>query len=177
MPLQSGSDRILRAMHRGYRRAQYLRVAHALRATNPSTEFTTDIMVGFPGETEDDHGDTLSLVDEVGFLQGHVFRWSPRPGTPASALDARIDDATARRRSAEVRRATRRSGARSLAAACGRVHEVAWDSVEDGAAHGLTAGYHEITVEDAAGVRLGGLGLVRADDVLGDRLRGTLLRS
>jgi len=177
MPLQSGSDRILRAMHRGYRRAQYLRVAHALRATNPSTEFTTDIMVGFPGETEDDHGDTLSLVDEVGFLQGHVFRWSPRPGTPASALDARIDDATARRRSAEVRRATRRSGARSLAAACGRVHEVAWDSVEDGAAHGLTAGYHEITVEDAAGVRLGGLDLVRADDVLGDRLRGTLLRS
>jgi threonylcarbamoyladenosine tRNA methylthiotransferase MtaB len=177
MPLQSGSDRVLRAMHRGYRRTQYLRVAHALRAADPATEFTTDIMVGFPGETEDDHGDTLSLVDEVGFLQGHVFRWSPRPGTPASALDARVDDATARRRSAEVRRATRRSGARSLAAACGRVHEVAWDAVEDGSAHGLTAGYHEITVADPPGVRPGGLDLVRADDVLGDRLRGTLLRS
>jgi threonylcarbamoyladenosine tRNA methylthiotransferase MtaB len=177
MPLQSGSDRILRAMHRGYRRAQYLRVAHALREMNPDTEFTTDIMVGFPGETENDHAETLSLVDEIGFLQGHVFRWSPRPGTPASSLDARVDDATARRRSAEVRRATRRSGARSLAAACGRVHEVAWDAIEGEGAHGLTSGYHEIAVEDAAGVRQGGLDLVRADAVLGDHLRGTLLRS
>jgi len=177
MPLQSGSDRVLRAMHRGYRRAQYLRVAHALRALNPSTEFTTDIMVGFPGETEDDHAETLSLVDEVGFLQGHVFRWSPRPGTPASSLDDRVDDAVARRRSAEVRRATRHSGARSLAGACGRVHEVAWDAVDEHVAHGLTAGYHEIIVEDAAGVRQGGLDLVRAESVEGDRLRGTLLRS
>jgi threonylcarbamoyladenosine tRNA methylthiotransferase MtaB len=177
MPLQSGSDRILRAMHRGYRRAQYLRVANALRDMNPFTEFTTDIMVGFPGETEDDHRETLSLVDEVGFLQGHVFRWSPRPGTPASSLDARVDEPVARRRSAEVRRATRRSGARSLAAACGRVHEVAWHAVEGYFAHGLTAGYHEVIVEDAPGVRQGGLDLVRANDVLGDRLRGTLLRS
>ncbi len=177
MPLQSGSDRILRAMHRGYRRAQYLRVARALRDANPLTEFTTDIMVGFPGETEDDHAETLSLVDEVGFLQGHVFRWSPRPGTPASALDGRVDDAAARRRSAEVRRATKRSGARSLAAACGRVHEVAWDAVDGHAAHGLTAGYHEVVVDGGAGIRQGRLNLVRADAVEGDHLRGTLLPS
>jgi threonylcarbamoyladenosine tRNA methylthiotransferase MtaB len=177
MPLQSGSDPVLRAMHRGYRRAQYLRVAHALRDVNPVTEFTTDIMVAFPGETEDDHAHTLSLVDEVGFLQGHVFRWSPRSGTPASAIGSRVDDATARRRSAEVRRATRQSGARSLARACGRVHEVAWDAVEHHSAHGLTAGYHEVIVEGHAAVRQGALDLVRAQTVLGDRLRCTLLRS
>ncbi|MFZ0180334.1 MAG: MiaB/RimO family radical SAM methylthiotransferase [Candidatus Dormiibacterota bacterium] len=177
MPLQSGSDRVLRAMHRGYRRAQYLRVARALREVNPSTEFTTDIMVGFPGETEDDHAETLSLVDEVGFLQGHVFRWSSRPGTPAAAIAGRVDDAAARRRSAEVRRATKRSGARSLAGACGRVHEVAWDAVEGHTAHGLTAGYHEVVVEAVSGVRQGGLDLVRADAVEGDHLRATLLRS
>jgi threonylcarbamoyladenosine tRNA methylthiotransferase MtaB len=177
MPLQSGSDPVLRAMHRGYRRAQYLRVAYALRDVNPATEFTTDIMVAFPGETEGDHEHTLSLVDEVGFLQGHVFRWSPRPGTPASAIGSRVDDATARRRSAEVRRATRRSGARSLARACGRVHEVAWDEVENHSAHGLTAGYHEVIVEGHAAVRQGALDLVRAETVLGDRLRCTLLRS
>ncbi|HVC40806.1 MAG TPA: MiaB/RimO family radical SAM methylthiotransferase [Candidatus Saccharimonadales bacterium] len=177
MPLQSGSDSVLRAMHRGYRRAQYLRVARALSEVNPATEFTTDIMVGFPGETEDDHAQTLSLVDEVGFLQGHVFRWSPRPGTPASALPSRVDDAAARRRSAEVRRATRRSGARSLARACGRVHEVAWDAVEEDTAHGLTGGYHEVMVEGTAGVRQGGLNIVRAETVVGDRLRCTLLRS
>jgi threonylcarbamoyladenosine tRNA methylthiotransferase MtaB len=177
MPLQSGSDRILRAMHRGYRRAQYLRVAGALRDTNPLTEFTTDIMVGFPGESDDDHAETLSLVDAVGFLQGHVFRWSPRPGTPASAIQDRVDDSSARRRSAEVRRATRRSGARALAAACGRVHEVAWDAVERHAGHGLTAGYHEVVVDAGDGIRQGGLNLVRADTVEGDHLRGTLLRS
>jgi threonylcarbamoyladenosine tRNA methylthiotransferase MtaB len=177
MPLQSGSDRVLRAMHRGYRRAQYLRVVHALREVNPSTEFTTDIMVGFPGETEDDHAETLSLVDDVGFLQGHVFRWSPRPGTPAAAIAGRVDDAAARRRSAEVRRATNRSGARSLAGACGRVHEIAWDAVEGRTAHGLTAGYHEVVVEGGSGVRQGGLDLVRADAVEGDHLRATLLRS
>jgi len=177
MPLQSGSDRVLRAMHRGYRRAQYLRVSRALRAANPATEFTTDIMVGFPGESEDDHNDTLSLVDEVGFLQGHVFRWSPRPGTPATAIDDRVDDASARRRSAEVRRATKRSGARSLAAACGRVHEVAWDSVDAEVAHGLTGGYHEVVVAGAPEIRQGSLSLVHASAVEGDRLRCTLLRS
>ncbi len=177
MPLQSGSDHVLRAMHRGYRRAQYLRVVSALRQANPDTEFTTDIMVGFPGETEDDHAETLSLVDAVGFLQGHVFRWSPRPGTPATTIQDRVDDATARRRSAEVRRATRRTGASSLTRACGLVHEVAWDAVDGSTAHGLTAGYHEVIVEGESGIRQGALDLVRADAVLGDRLRGTLLRS
>jgi threonylcarbamoyladenosine tRNA methylthiotransferase MtaB len=177
MPLQSGSDQVLRAMHRGYRRNQYVRVARALRNVNPTTEFTTDIMVGFPGETEDDHAATLSLVDEVGFLQGHVFRWSARPGTPASAIDDRVDDPAARRRSAEMRRATMRSGARSLAAACGRVHEIVWDAVEGHIAHGLTAGYHEVIAERGAGVRQGGLSLGRAETVEGDHLRCTLLRS
>ena len=177
MPLQSGSDHVLRAMHRGYRRAQYLRVVRALREANPATECTTDIMVGFPGETDDDHAATLTLVEEVGFLAGHVFRWSPRPGTPASDLEARVDDATARRRSAEVRRATARTGHAALAAACGRVHEVVWDQVDGTRAHGITAGYHEILVEPAPDVRPGGLSRVRAESVEGDCLRATLLRS
>jgi len=177
MPLQSGSDHVLRAMHRGYRRAQYLRVARALRDANAATELTTDIMVAFPGETEDDHGATLALVDEVGFLAGHVFRWSPRPGTPASDLEGRVDDATARRRSGEVRRAAKRTGAASLARACGQVHEVVWDQVEGDRAHGLTAGYHEVIADRAMGVRAGGLSLVRAEAVEGECLRATLLRS
>lgn len=177
MPLQSGSDHVLRAMHRGYRRAQYLRIVSELREINPDTEFTTDIMVGFPGETDADHAQTLSLVDEVGFLDAHVFRWSPRPGTPASSIDARVDDASARRRSAEVRRAVRRSAAASLARACGREHEAVWDEVDGDTAHGLTAGYHEVMVERATGIRQGALEMVRADRVEGDRLRCTLLRS
>ena len=112
----------------------------------------------------------------MGFLQGHVFRWSPRPGTPATAIDGRVDDASPA--GAALRcAAPRRTGARSLARACGRVHEVAWDAVDRDGAHGLTAGYHEVIVEGDAGIRQGALTLVRADAVEGDHLRGTLLRS
>jgi threonylcarbamoyladenosine tRNA methylthiotransferase MtaB len=176
MPLQSGSDNVLRAMQRGYRRAQYLRVVDGLRARDTHTEFTTDVMVAFPGETDDDHGQTLSLIDAVGFLSCHVFRWSPRPGTPASVLDGRAPEAVARRRSAEARQSAAVSGARSLQRACGREHEVVWDAVEDGVAHGIAATYHEVVVEADATIRTGQLARVRAVQVEDDRLRATLLR-
>ena len=175
MPLQSGSDAVLRAMHRGYRRAHYLRVVRELRARDPDTQFTSDVMVAFPGESEDDHRDTLSLIDEVGFLACHVFRWSPRPGTPATLLGQRIDDATARRRSAEVRRAAAATGASARQAAVGAVHEVVWDSV-DGAAHGLTSTYREVVAAASPRTRPGSLARVRAHAIEGDRLRVTLLR-
>ena len=172
MPLQSGSDSVLRAMHRGYRRGQYLRVVDALRARDANTAFTTDVMVGFPGETEADHARTLELIDEVGFHSCHVFRWSPRPGTPASGYLGLVDDATARRRSAEVRRAAARGGDASRRGAVGRLHEVIWEGGDEQPARGLSATYHEILV-DGVRPRAGTLALVRADAVEGDRLRGT----
>ena len=177
MPLQSGSDSVLRTMHRGYRRAQYMRVVDGLRARDAHTEFTTDVMVAFPGETDDAHAQTLAIVDAVGFLSCHVFRWSPRPGTPASLLEDRVPEATARRRSAEVRRAAALTGARSLQRACGRDHEVVWDAVEAGSAHGIAATYHEVVVDAGPRIRTGQLARVRALRVEGDRLRATLLPS
>jgi threonylcarbamoyladenosine tRNA methylthiotransferase MtaB len=170
MPLQSGSDRMLRAMHRGYRRAQYLRVVRALRAQDPLTELTTDVMVGFPGETEPDHHDTLALVDEVGFLSCHVFRWSPRPGTPAERHADRVDDATARRRSAEVRRAAAHTGGVSRRRAVGRVHEVVWDAADEVPPRGLSSTYHELVVETSR-PRPGTLARVVATGIDGDHLR------
>ena len=102
----------------------------------------------FPGETEDDHAETLSLVDEVGFLQGHVFRWSPRPGTPASALDrprGRRRRSAAQRRGAPRDQTLRRALARrQRAGACTRSRGT---PSRRHSAHGLTAGYHEITVD------------------------------
>ncbi len=175
MPLQSGSDAVLRAMHRGYRRAQYLRVVAALRARDPHTEFTTDVMVGFPGETEEDHRDTLQLIDDVSFLGCHVFRWSPRPGTPATTMEARVDDATTRRRSSEVRRAAARTGDAARHRALGRLHEVVWDATGDDGARGLTASYHEVICDVAPPPRPGSLARVRADRIDGERLRATLL--
>ncbi len=175
MPLQSGSDHVLRAMHRGYRRAQYLRVVQALRERDPFTEFTSDVMVGFPGETEADHCQTLSLIDDAGFLACHVFRWSPRPGTPATDLEPRVGDATARRRSAEVRRAALRTGDRSRRRACGRVHEVVWDRVDGGVAHGISATYHEVTADASAHTQPARLARVLATGVDGETLRATVL--
>jgi tRNA-2-methylthio-N6-dimethylallyladenosine synthase len=86
LPLQSGSDRILKAMNRHYDRAKYLEKVALARQYMPDLVLTTDIIVGFPGETEEDFNDTLSLVEEVGFDAMFTFIYSPRTGTPAATM-------------------------------------------------------------------------------------------
>jgi threonylcarbamoyladenosine tRNA methylthiotransferase MtaB len=137
IPLQSGSDAVLRRMHRGHRMQQFRRVVARLRAADPRTELTTDLMVAFPGETEEDHRATVECVAETGFLHCHVFRWSPRPDTPAATMDGRSDDATARRRSAEVRRAAAHAGEAARRRAVGCIEEVVWERVTPSHAEGL----------------------------------------
>lgn len=89
LAVQSGSTRILRAMNRRYTREQYLELVGRLRAAIPELALTTDIIVGFPGETEGDFEDTLSLVREAAFSAAYTFIYSPRPGTPAAKM---VDD-------------------------------------------------------------------------------------
>lgn len=86
LPVQSGSDRVLRRMLRRYRRRTYLERARSLQASRPGFTLSTDIIVGFPGETEQDFEDTLSLAREVGFVSVFGFKYSPRPHTPALQL-------------------------------------------------------------------------------------------
>ena len=93
LPAQSGSDRILRAMERGYTRARYLSKVAYLRKRIAGMAFSTDIIVGFPGETEADFQETLSLLREVEFDQVYAFMFSPRPGTPAARLESMIPEA------------------------------------------------------------------------------------
>src|SRR4029450_2378099 len=81
LPLQSGSDRILKQMHRGYSRERYRGIVGKLRRVKPGLGLTTDIIVGFPGETEADFEETLSLVREVEFDNAFVFKYSPRKDT------------------------------------------------------------------------------------------------
>jgi tRNA-2-methylthio-N6-dimethylallyladenosine synthase len=85
-PLQSGSDRVLRLMRRGYRRRRYLEILASLRAAIPGVAFSTDIIVGFPGETEADFADTLDLVEQARFDSAFTFQYSPRPGTEAATM-------------------------------------------------------------------------------------------
>jgi len=89
LPVQSGSDRILKAMNRGYTRQWYLDLVREYRKLVPDGLLTTDIIVGFPGETEDDFKDTYSLVKDVGFDSAYIFKYSPRPNTAALQL---VDD-------------------------------------------------------------------------------------
>ncbi|MCC2655413.1 MAG: tRNA-N(6)-(isopentenyl)adenosine-37 thiotransferase enzyme MiaB [Panacagrimonas sp.] len=86
LPVQSGSDRILGMMKRGYTRADYLRRIERVRAARPGLSLSSDFIVGFPGETEADFEQTLTLIDEVGFDCAYSFVYSPRPGTPAANL-------------------------------------------------------------------------------------------
>ena len=87
LPVQSGSDRILDAMNRRHTRADYLRLVERLRRARPDIAFSSDFIVGFPGETDDDFGATLRLVAEVGFASAYSFKYSPRPGTPAADME------------------------------------------------------------------------------------------
>jgi tRNA-2-methylthio-N6-dimethylallyladenosine synthase len=92
LPLQSGSSRILKAMRRTYDRERYLRLVGELRAAIPDLALTTDIIVGFPGETEDDFRETLDVVEEAGFDGAFTFVYSPRAGTEAAAMEEQIPE-------------------------------------------------------------------------------------
>src|SRR5262249_880547 len=89
--LQSGADRILAAMKRRYRSAGFLERCRRLRTALDEPALTTDVIIGFPGETDSDFEDTCRVVREVGFCKVHVFSFSPRLGTPAASLAERVD--------------------------------------------------------------------------------------
>jgi tRNA-2-methylthio-N6-dimethylallyladenosine synthase len=98
MPLQSGSDRVLRAMRRSYRREKYLGIIDRVRAAMPDAAITTDIIVGFPGETEADFVQTLEVVREARFAAAFTFQYSIRPGTPAATMPDQIPPEVVRER-------------------------------------------------------------------------------
>jgi tRNA-2-methylthio-N6-dimethylallyladenosine synthase len=87
LPVQSGSDRILAMMNRKHTREEYLALVERMRAAQPDLALTSDFIVGFPGESDQDFADTLSLLDEVGFVGAFSFKYSPRPGTPAATME------------------------------------------------------------------------------------------
>ncbi len=98
LPLQSGSDRVLAAMNRGYTVAEYLALAARIRAERPDLALSTDLIVGFPGETDREFRATLAAVTRVGFAQAYAFMFSPRPGTPAATLPDQVPEAEKRKR-------------------------------------------------------------------------------
>ncbi len=98
MPLQSGSDTVLKAMRRSYRRDRYLGILDRVRAAMPAAAITTDIIVGFPGETDDDFEQTLDVVRQARFSGAFTFQYSTRPGTPAAVMDGQVPKAVVQER-------------------------------------------------------------------------------
>ncbi len=127
LPVQSGSDRILADMNRRHTRADYLDVIARMRDAQPNIAFTSDFIVGFPGETEDDFRATLSLVDEVGYAGAFSFKYSARPGTPAAERDDQVDEAVKIERLARLQAAIDRHQARFNAQCVGRTFDVLFE--------------------------------------------------
>ncbi len=124
LPVQSGSDAVLRRMLRRYTRARYLEVVAALRAAIPGLTFSTDIIVGFPGETDAQFEETLSLVTDADFDDAYTFKYSVREGTPAVRLPDRVPDELASARLERLIEVTRANTRRKNVARVGQTHEV-----------------------------------------------------
>jgi tRNA-2-methylthio-N6-dimethylallyladenosine synthase len=102
LPLQSGSNRILKAMHRPYTAQTYTNLVENIRAARPGVAITTDVIVGFPGETDDDYEETRSLVEQLQFDNAFVFRYSPRRETPAAQMPQQVDECTKEARNKDL---------------------------------------------------------------------------
>ena len=106
LPVQSGSDRILSAMNRRHTRDDYRRIIDRLRDARPDIALSGDFIVGFPGETDRDFADTIGLISEIGYASAYSFKYSPRPGTPAAAMDGQVEDTVKAERLAGLQQVT-----------------------------------------------------------------------
>ena len=127
LPVQSGSSAVLRRMKRLYSRERYVDVIARLRAAMPQIQFSADFIVGFPGESEDDFQQTLSLIEEVRYGSLFAFKYSPRPGTPALKLGKAVDDAIASERLTRLFELHERIKRECLESYCGRVVPVLYE--------------------------------------------------
>ncbi len=137
MPLQSGSSRILKAMRRGYTKEWFLDRAARLRESVPDVSISTDIIVGFPGESDDDFEETMEVVERVRFEQIFSFKYSPRPMTPAAEYEEQVPDAIGSQRLARLQSRHNEMLDEMKSERLGRVYEVYFEELRPG---GLVAG-------------------------------------
>jgi tRNA-2-methylthio-N6-dimethylallyladenosine synthase len=152
LPVQSGSDRMLKVMHRGYKAERYRRKISVFREAAPEGTLSTDIIVGHPGETEEDHQQTLQLVEDCEFDSAYIFKFSPRRGTEAAGLPGVVPDGIVQRRFLEVLRGVEQNAFRRNQSKVGNTEEVfiRHGATEDGKAIGETWSGHAVHVDTAA---------------------------
>ncbi len=152
VPLQSGSDATLKAMRRRYDTGTYRKAVNVIRDTVPGSSITTDIIVGFPGESGADHDASLDLVMEMSFADCHVFPYSQRPGTTAHYLPGQVDPSEKRRRAAEMSQAAERGFLAYREGMVGQTRRVLWETARpvDGGSlmwSGLTDNYVRVSTQ------------------------------
>jgi tRNA-2-methylthio-N6-dimethylallyladenosine synthase len=173
LPLQSGSTRILKAMRRTYSRERYLQLVDELRAAIPDLALTTDLIVGFPGETDADFHETIEVVEEVGFDAAFTFVYSPRAGTEAAAREDQISDELKRERIEQLIGVVQRVAAQRNAERVGGVEEVLVEGTSRTDASVLRGRTRRNTTVNFAGTAAGGeLVDVRIEDATSTTLRG-----
>jgi threonylcarbamoyladenosine tRNA methylthiotransferase MtaB len=178
MPLQSGSDRILGLMRRRYRRQLFRDRVMAVREKIPGAGIGADVIVGFPGETEDDFTDTLRFLEAMPFSYLHVFAFSPRPGTPAAEMSEFVAGPVKEQRSRQLIRLSESRRMLFMQNATGTLHEVLFEKKSaDGMVAGLTGNYIRVVTPYRSGlpgtVRRVKLTAVRDDASMNGELIGT----
>ncbi|HEX6105214.1 MAG TPA: tRNA (N6-isopentenyl adenosine(37)-C2)-methylthiotransferase MiaB [Gemmatimonadales bacterium] len=176
LPVQSGSNAVLRRMLRRYTREQYLAVVERLRAAIPDITFSTDIIVGFPGETEAQFEETLTLVGQADFDDAYTFKYSIREGTPAVRLRDHLPDEVASERLGRLIEAVRTNARRKNAARVGQVHEalVERPARRGGLMLGRTRGNHLVLLDLPADT-IGQYHPVRLTGTTGSTFTGTVV--
>lgn len=144
LSLQSGSDSVLKRMGRAYTSSQYRDIVHMIRSYYPQAGITTDIIVGFPGESEEEFQETMAFVEDIGFSKVHVFKYSPREGTPAANMDRQVDGNIKKARSQSLIRLTDQLEEDFLRSQIGRNLDVLYESHEDGIAKGHSSNYLQV---------------------------------
>ncbi len=175
LPLQSGSDRILKAMHRPYTAAKYSRLVERIRAARPDVAVTTDVIVGFPGETEEDYQQTRALVEHLQFDNAFIFRYSTRAGTPAAIAGEQVPEAIKEARNKDLLGVVDVSAHRANDRLLGREVEILCEGPSrNNAARlmGRTRTNKIVVFEDAAN-RAGELLRIRVEQANGFSLYGT----
>lgn len=153
LSLQSGSDGVLKRMNRKYDTALYRRIISDIRARFENCSVTTDIMTGFPGETEEEFNETLDFVKEIGFSKVHIFCYSRREGTPAAQMENQVDEQVKTARSKALSKVAEKCAKDFFAAQVGRIENVLFEQQKDGFFEGYTENYTPVKVKAENGLK------------------------
>ena len=175
LALQSGSDTVLQRMQRQYNTAMYLRAADHLRRVFPMAAFTTDVLTGFPGETEEEYQQTRAFIEKMGYARIHVFPYSQREGTKAAVMPGQLTREKKERRARELIALGEEVAARYQAQWLGRETDVLLEERCADGWVGYTPEYIRVTVPECPACRQGALLHVRLIDMEGDGMRGEIL--